>query len=447
MTSLLSLRVRIVMACVLFGSAVAAIYSFLVLFAIEVSDDELLHWHIANEVERRIANQHMAEECFDDRCMFVGTEEHLLKQLAGKAREDANKEALFAAETLDEVAIIDNVADTEQGYKVYEVAEGSDRVHVVKAPWEQGAEEPLYIFYILDVADFDPLNVFSIRSAIVVLIGSIVFVAISGFLVGRRISKRVIAPLSELRHEVDSIDSELETLNANRYFDDEVGHLANRINAFVGRIKGLMEREKAFSRDVSHELRTPVTSSQMALELAKSLPEGQSGKMADLLMRMDRANTDMRRLIETFLFLGRENDVADCGGTFDLNEGIQLVIENNSYLLTEETSFVNALKGPVHIKQPEKYVSVILDNLVRNAAQNTVQGRIVIGASHDMIFVEDTGVGFPEGHEKPAPYQTGRSDGMGLGLNIVARICQLQNWQFNIESRPSQGSRVSVFFS
>ncbi|MEX0300689.1 MAG: sensor histidine kinase, partial [Kordiimonas sp.] len=177
------------------------------------------------------------------------------------------------------------------------------------------------------------------------------------------------------------------------------------------------------------------------------LPEGRNGKMADLLMRMDRANADMKRLIETFLFLGRENDVADCGETFDLNDEIQSVIESNGYLLTEETSFVNALHGPLHLQQPEKYVSVILDNLVRNAAQNTMQGRVVIGASHDLIYVEDTGIGFPEGHEKPAPYQTGRSDGMGLGLNIVARICQLQNWQLNIESGPSNGSRVSVFFS
>src|SRR5687768_10346468 len=103
-------------------------------------------------------------------------------------------------------------------------------------------------------------------------------------------------------------------------------------------------------------------------------------------------------------------------------------------------------------------LSRILRNLVANAVRYTRAGGVALGArrrgTQVIIEVVDTGIGiapehrariFEEFFQVRSPGATSHGGrGMGLGLAIVRRFCQLLDHAIALETRPGRGSRFSV---
>jgi signal transduction histidine kinase/CheY-like chemotaxis protein len=94
----------------------------------------------------------------------------------------------------------------------------------------------------------------------------------------------------------------------------------------------------------------------------------------------------------------------------------------------------------------------ILNNLVKNAIRYTRAGGVLVGArrrgDHVSIEVWDTGIGiapqhlqhiFEEFYQVDNP-ERNRARGLGLGLYIVQRLCQLLGHRVEVHSRPGRGS-------
>ena len=100
----------------------------------------------------------------------------------------------------------------------------------------------------------------------------------------------------------------------------------------------------------------------------------------------------------------------------------------------------------------------ILRNLISNAIRYTSSGGVLVGTrirQHSLIFeVYDTGRGikseylhdiFNEFHQlKDKEQWRQRIQGLGLGLSIVKRLCNLLGHQIQVNSEPDRGSRFSV---
>lgn len=98
----------------------------------------------------------------------------------------------------------------------------------------------------------------------------------------------------------------------------------------------------------------------------------------------------------------------------------------------------------------------ILNNLIGNAMKNTRKGGVLVALRRrgdGMAFqVWDTGIGIAEQHLErifDEYYQIGnperdRAKGMGLGLAIVRRICDLLELGLSCRSRPGKGSLFEV---
>ena len=98
----------------------------------------------------------------------------------------------------------------------------------------------------------------------------------------------------------------------------------------------------------------------------------------------------------------------------------------------------------------------IIFNLVSNSVRYTSEGRLLVGCRRrgDWVRIEvwDTGPGIPTDQQQSIFgefYRLGRADGegkagLGLGLAIVDRLCQLLDHPIQLRSAPGQGSCFSV---
>jgi signal transduction histidine kinase len=102
------------------------------------------------------------------------------------------------------------------------------------------------------------------------------------------------------------------------------------------------------------------------------------------------------------------------------------------------------------VEAPEKVLSVMLGNLLRNAVAYTEQGIVRVTISAQGVEIEDTGVGLPPERvrdlRRPFLRGTHRHPGHGVGLTIVHRLSDRFGWPVTIDSEPGRGTRVSVQF-
>jgi CheY-like chemotaxis protein len=97
----------------------------------------------------------------------------------------------------------------------------------------------------------------------------------------------------------------------------------------------------------------------------------------------------------------------------------------------------------------------ILSNLLSNAIRYTPSGKVdliaFVDAEKMTISITDTGIGIPS-EEQTAIFmefyqlnnpERNRSKGLGLGLPIVKRLCELQDWPLELTSEVEHGSCFS----
>lgn len=270
-----------------------------------------------------------------------------------------------------------------------------------------------------------------------------------------RVSKRAVSPIIQLAQSVSALDPNkpdlkaLEQIRRSSSSDEEVQTLAESIEGFARRNESFVERERNFTRDASHELRSPLTIIKIATDVM--LTETEPSPLAEKsLFRIKRATRDMEALIEAFLILARESDVGLPEETFIVNELAAEEVDRASDLVRGKPVQVRLHEGAtLSLNGPARVLSVMLSNLLRNAAQYTDKGEVVVSIGADYVEVEDTGSGMSAedaAHAFDLFYrgqQSGRG-GHGVGLTIVKRLSDRFGWPVSIESELGRGTRARI---
>ena len=176
--------------------------------------------------------------------------------------------------------------------------DGRDGVHVGVFDTAAGR-----MYFVIDLGDIEKLEThLNLFLAGITLLGT----ALAGWL-GWLFAGRALAPVGQLSAAVDALpDAPTPTHLQTLVGDDELGHLAQAIDAYQARLVDADVRQLAFFADASHALRTPIAVVQGVAEVL--LDDGQA-RDVDRLRRLDRGMQEMTELIEMLLGLARRAPV------------------------------------------------------------------------------------------------------------------------------------------
>ena len=149
--------------------------------------------------------------------------------------------------------------------------------------------------------------------------------------------------------------------------DDEVRELTEALLRYSQRLAHFLERERQFTRDASHELRSPLTVIRMAASILLEEPDLGEAKRRTT-QRIQRACFDMEELTEAFLLLARESETGLPVEAIYVNDIVSEELERAKSLVTDKP--VAATVRGTHrlfLDAPEKVLSILLGNLLRNA--------------------------------------------------------------------------------
>ncbi len=283
------------------------------------------------------------------------------------------------------------------------------------------------------------------------LVLAVILFTLLGLVIGFWSASRVMRPVSDLATRLRSYRGSSDPKPLAPHFpEDEVGQLAEALDDYSARLTEVVQRDREFNADVSHELRTPLAVIRGATELLLARP-ALDEKMEQRLYRIQRAEQQCTDLIGSLLLLSRNE--RGQGNTLVARVAEQLLDTHRAQLGNKPLILRMEGESGLTVDAPESAVSVALGNLIGNAVKYTLQGEVVVKLMADSVEVVDSGPGlspedaarlFERGYRGT---HAGHSQGGGIGLSIVSRLCELYGWQVGVRPGETQGVIATLKFT
>jgi len=232
---------------------------------------------------------------------------------------------------------------------------------------------------------------------------------------------------------------------------DELRDLAAAFNNMTERIRDMLHTKEQLLLDVSHELRTPLTRMKVALEFLED-SQAKQNLQADL--------EEMEEMVSEILETARrqhkyENLKKQPANLADLLKQTVAAFENQQPGI-EMVDVTPQMKTEV---DPEQ-VKTVFENVVNNAIKYSqpdsepIQVSCQKQESFAIIRITDNGIGIPDAelaHIFEPFYRVDKSrskdtGGYGLGLSLCKTIMEAHDGKIEVQSRPGQGTTVSLYF-
>ncbi|WP_045727008.1 MULTISPECIES: HAMP domain-containing sensor histidine kinase [unclassified Xanthomonas] len=281
------------------------------------------------------------------------------------------------------------------------------------------------------------------------ILSVLVFSALS-LVIGWWSASRVMRPVSDLAARLRAYRGSSDPKPLAPHFpDDEVGQLAEALDNYSARLTEVVQRDREFNADVSHELRTPLAVIRGATELLLTRPN-LDDKVLQRLQRIQRAEQQCSDLIGSLLLLSRNERGQGHSNVAKVAE--QLIESHRAQLGGKPLQLLLEGERGLTIDAPESALSVALGNLIGNAVKYTQEGQVLVRVLSDAVQVIDSGPGLSE-EDAAKLFQrgyrgthAGHSQGGGIGLSIVSRLCDLYGWQVNVRPGAVKGVVATLWF-
>lgn len=284
---------------------------------------------------------------------------------------------------------------------------------------------------------------------------------VTGYVFGFVAYQWAFRPLREMLRKMAV--SNANNLHAKMYIignpDDEFDQLAKTYNDMLDRIKEGIDKQQEFTANISHELRKPLTSIVSDIEIIEmALLEDDKKAALEQIKETKRYMFSLGKTLESMLSLAQMTTDQNIYEEVSLHNCLDAVLKSlNKDIVDKKLQVEVIIPKHLEIYFAPQHLSILLNNLVNNAVKyNKTNGKIVISTQviDDAVVVKvaDTGIGMTEKTRKYIVKRFYRSDdenvmrseGFGIGLDIVDTICKLHRLGLDFTSKLNQGTTVTI---
>lgn len=314
----------------------------------------------------------------------------------------------------------------------------------------------------VDAAYFEIISLDDLESTLealgVSLVGASLLTTFLGAVLGWWASRRALRPLAGVSTAAMALASGRLDTRLEESEDVDLRPISQSFNDMAQSLQDRIERDARFASDVSHELRSPLMTLAASIEVMNNqrddLPERARAALDLMVADIDR----FQQLVEDLLEISR----FDAGvAHLELEEVhlAELVMQAVSHSTEADVPVeLDADLAGVVVQADKRRIVRVIANLLDNAAKygggaTSVALRRVEGGVQ--IIVEDRGTGVPEEDRNVifnrfsrgiTAGRRGTSEGVGLGLSLVAEHVRLHGGRVWVEDRSDgeEGARFVV---
>ena len=248
--------------------------------------------------------------------------------------------------------------------------------------------------------------------------------------------------------------------------NDEVGTFALHFNQMAAAMETHIEKlstmntqKEQFIHDLSHEMRTPLTAILGYSELLK-LGNLEPDEREHALHYIIHASNRLQFMSDKILKLAYMDYSHIERTPTNLHAVITHCIETCKITLQEKKITLTTDLQAFTISGNETLLESLFQNILENAIRATKVGGEIHISSHiekDMgvVILQDNGVGMPtdelakirEPFYRIDEARSRENGGVGLGLYICSRICELHHAEFDIVSQINEGTTIRLEFT
>lgn len=266
---------------------------------------------------------------------------------------------------------------------------------------------------------------------------------------------QALSSLNEATEQLRKKDSHQLTRLKIEKMPREIEPLVNSINDLLQRLELSFEREKNFAGDAAHELKTPLAAISTHTQLAAtSTGKKQQEALANILKGINRSTHTINQLLTLSRTLPEKSsyDLAQVNIMMILRETIALLMplahQKHIDISLESHDMKHMIIGN------ETLVNIMLRNLIDNAIRYSPENTVItisidIHEQHLEVAIIDQGPGIPNDLKKRVFERFYRvlgtkTDGSGLGLNIVHQIAKLMHAEITFSDNPDHSGLCAL---
>ena len=211
-----------------------------------------------------------------------------------------------------------------------------------------------------------------------------------------------------------------------------------------------------FLAAASHDLRQPLHALSLFVDALKDSES--KAERANIFPRIELSLDALRKLFDALLDVSRldANVVKPEISHFNLAEFLNEMAAEFRLKASEKNIKLRVHARSVIVETDRLLLERVLRNLISNAIRYTDSGGVLLSdrlrGNKVLLQVWDTGIGIPEENKDDVFIEfqqlhnshRDRSQGLGLGLALVRRLCELLGHTLELSSQPGKGSVFSI---
>lgn len=257
------------------------------------------------------------------------------------------------------------------------------------------------------------------------------------FVITKRLSINLWKPFYETLNQIEKF--EIDKSNHPKFTEtniEEFNRLNNSIEKLITKNTSIYHSQREFIENAAHELQTPLAVFQAKIDtLIQNADFTQ--EQYKMLSSLNDSVSRLNRLNKNLLLLSKmENDIYNEKQTINLKEAI----EKHFDFFTEQAKAKNLIiktemNEAVAVKSNPVLAEILISNLFLNAIRHNVSdGQVLVTLSNHSLTFSNTGQSQTlvadklfNRFSKSNPSEQGN----GLGLAIIKKIADLNNWKIS----------------